>query len=104
MNVQQGDPIDQLPSDKLQPNPNELQIIDTLFKNNRRSIDIILTELKDAVIVGVIVVLLSLPQFQQLINRLIPITNTSPYILILIKALFAILLFWVLKFFSLARK
>lgn len=99
-----GDPIAQLPVDQSTPNQSETEIINTLFKKNRRTMDVIVTELKDSFIVGILVVLVCLPQIDIIINKILPITTKSPYFLLLIKAIIAIALFWIIKHFYLSRK
>ena len=99
-----GDPIAQLPVDQSTPNQSETQIINTLFKKNRKTMDVIFTELKDSFIVGILVVLVCLPQIDIIINKILPITTKSPYFLLLIKAIIAIALFWIIKHFYLSRK
>lgn len=102
--IQAGDAIAQLPVDKNPPSQNELQIIDTLFKNNRPAVNTIVEEFKDSMFVGLIVILFSIPQIDSLIQRVLPITTKSIYILYLIKAIFAAAIFWLVKHFYLSRK
>lgn len=109
MNIQNknnvvGDPIIQLPVDQHLPTNNEIQIIDSLFKKHPNKINLIINELKDSILVALIFIILNIPQIDQYIHRFIPITVNSPYIMILIKAIFAALFFWIIKNFSLSRK
>ena len=104
MSPEVGDPIAQLPVDQNPLNPNEIQIIDTLFKKHRSSMDVIFEESKDALFVAVLVILFCLPQVTTLIQRFIPLADKSPYILFLIKGLAAAALFWLVKHFYLSRK
>lgn len=98
-----GDHITQLPVDQKPANQLEKEIINTLFKKNQMTMDVIFTELKDSIIVGILVVLVCLPQIDSIINKLLPITTNSPYYLLLVKAIIAIALFWVIKHFYLSR-
>lgn len=99
-----GDPITQLPVDQHPPNNNEVQIIDTLFKQHRSSMDVIAEEAKDSLIVAILIIVLSFPQIDSLLARVLPITETSPYIKVLIKGLIGAVLYWLIKHFYLSRK
>jgi len=99
-----GDLITQLPIDQHQPTPHEVQIIDTLFKKHKGTMDVMFEEAKDSIIVALVIILFCLPQVDATIQKLLPITHKSPYILMLIKALAAGVLFWLLKHFYLSRK
>ena len=99
-----GDPISQLPVDQNPPNPHEIELINTLFKKNRKTMDIVLDEAKDALFVVLLVIISCLPQLDKLLHKFIPITEKSPYILLLIKGLIAGALFWLIKHFYLSRK
>ena len=97
------DVLSTLPTDKIPPTQSELQILNTLF-NHKKEINNILTEAKEAIIVGIIFLLFSIPQLDSFIQKFIPITEKSTYILLLIKILFVIVLFWVIKHFYLIKK
>ena len=97
------DVLSTLPTDKIPPTQSELQILNTLF-NHKKEINNILSEAKEAIIVGIIFLLFSVPQLDSLIQKFIPITEKSTYILLLIKILFVIVLFWVIKHFYLIKK
>jgi hypothetical protein len=101
--IENADIISQLPSDKTQPSHNELKIINSLFKNNNLMTSLFI-EVKDSFLVGILVVLFSLSQVDYFIKSFLPITEKSPYILILIKAISAMILFWLIKYFYLSRK
>jgi hypothetical protein len=98
------DVITQLPVDKTTPTHEELQIVNTLFKKHGGNIKIMFNEAKDAVLVGIIYILFSLPQLDDYIKKFLPITTKSVYFLLLIKVVFAIILYWVVKHFYLSRK
>ena len=101
--IENADIISQLPSDKIQPTHNELRIVNSLFKNNNLMTSIFI-EAKDSLLVGILIVIFSLSQVDDLIKRFLPITEKSPYILILVKACAAMALFWLIKYFYLSRK
>lgn len=102
--VTYGDPIDQLPIDTENPSLEEAQIVDALFEKHRGTMEILVEEGKDSVFVGFLVIILSLPQVDGLIQKFIPSTVNSPYILLLIKGIAAAILFWILKHLYLSRR
>ena len=99
-----GDPIAQLPIDQNQPSNTELQIIDTLFTKHRGTMDVIAEESKDAFIVTILVIVFSLSQVDAFVMKFLPITDKSPYILVLVKGIVAAALYWLVKHFYLSRK
>ena len=98
-----GDIIEQLPSDQTVPSHNEIRIIDTLFKQKKGVIDKILKNTKDILIIGILFVIFSLPPIDELIKRFVPITATSPYILIGVKALLIMIVYFIVNNFYLSR-
>ena len=102
--MQSADILSQLPSDKTEPSPTELQIVDTLFRENPSGMKSILGELKDVAIVGALFFILSLPYLDNLIGRVFPVTLNSPYCMVGIKALVMMLGYWVVRHFYLSRK
>ena len=106
-NVQQGptgDPIAQLPVDQSQPTSNELQIVNTLFTTHKSTMSTIMEEAKDSMLIGFLFVVFSLPVIDNLIKRILPMSEKSPYILVVIKALAMMALYWLIKHFYLSRK
>jgi len=103
-NQRDDDIITQLPVDKTTPTHDELHIVNTLFQNHGTEMNTMFNEAKDAILVGLIYIIFSLPQLDEYIKRFIPIANKSPYFLVLIKALTAIVFYWVVKHFYLSRK
>uniref|UniRef100_A0A6C0EKH5 Uncharacterized protein n=1 Tax=viral metagenome TaxID=1070528 RepID=A0A6C0EKH5_9ZZZZ len=99
-----GDVIDDLPTDQTVPSSNEMQILDTLFRQKQGTAQHILRHSRDVLIVGLLFLAFSLPQSDQLIVKLVPATGTSPYILILIKCFAFMLLYFILKNWYLGRK
>lgn len=98
-----GDIIEQLPSDQTVPSHNEIRIIDTLFQQKKGVVDKILKNTKDILIIGILFVIFSLPPVDELIKRFITITTTSNYILIGVKALLFMLVYFILNNFYLSR-
>lgn len=102
--VQSADIIAQLPVDETQPTHNELRIVNTLFKDHQNTVNKLANEAKDSVIIGILFVVFSLPQLDEIIGRFYPTTQKSPYLLIFVKVLIIMVLFWVVKHFYLSRK
>lgn len=96
--------ISSLPVDKIEPSPEELQVVDILFKKNSGTVNVIFKEAKESLIVGILFILFSIPQLDDLIKKFIPITSNSIYFLILFKAFVVMLIFWFVKHFYLAKK
>lgn len=99
-----SDILEQLPVDKISPTPEELNIIDTLFTQHKKEVNVIFSELKDCLIIAILFILFSLHQLDDIIKKFIPITRTSVYILLLIKVIAIIIIYWFIKHFYLAKK
>ena len=99
----QSDPLGNLPVDQSQPTHKEIQLVDTLFKENKKTMSVIAEELKSAAIVGALFLVLSLPQVDSLFRRMIPSLANSTYIMLIIKVVMFIALYWILKHFYLCR-
>ena len=98
-----GDHISQLPVDQSQPTNNELQIINSLFNTtNKSTINILLREAKDSIIIGILFIIFSLPYTDSLVKRIVG--EKSPYILVGIKVVIVMALYWLIKHFYLSRK
>jgi len=102
--IASGDPISQLPVDQTPPLPNEVHIIDTLFKKHRGGMDMIFEEAKDAIFVALLVIIACFPNIDVIIHRIIPSTVNFPYFLLLVKGAIAALIYWIIKHFYLSRK
>ena len=97
------DIISSLPTDKNEPSTAELQVVNTLFANHKKEINSLLQEARESLIVGIIFVIFSLPYIDTTIQKFIPITTTSSYILLLIKILGAMSIFWLTKHYYLSQ-
>ena len=84
-NSKNSDLISDLPVDKNEPTPSEIQIIDTIFKKHKKTMNSIFLEAKESLIVGILFVIFSIPVVDSVIKRFIPSSNNSSYILLLIK-------------------
>ena len=98
-----ADPIVQLPTDNTQPNQEELTIVNSLFKKHSNTIETVANEMKDSIIAGILFIVLSLPQVDELIKSLLTFTNSSPIILTIVKALIFIVLFYFIKNYALSK-
>jgi hypothetical protein len=99
-----ADEISALPTNQNQPSHNELKIVDTLFKHHSNTITSITKEFKDSLILGLLFIFFSLPQVDELFKKYISITKNSMYMLLLVKAIFFIFAFWIIKNFNLLKK
>jgi hypothetical protein len=98
-----ADILDDLPTNKNQPSHNEIKIVDTLFKKHTTSISNITKEFKDSIVFGILFILFSLPQVDELFKKYISVTNSSVYMLILVKAIFFIVALWIIKNYNLLK-
>ena len=99
-----GDDINQLPSDESVPSYNEVRIVDKFFQQKKSIFDRILHQTKDIVILGALFIILSLPFVDNIIKKFVTITTTSPYILLGIKALIFVIVYFIIKNVYLVRK
>jgi hypothetical protein len=99
-----GDFIEQLPSDASVPSHNEIRLVDQFFQQKKSLFDRILHQTKDILILGGLFIIFSLPFIDSLIQKFISVTATSPYILIGVKALLFVLVYFIIKNLYLAKK
>lgn len=102
--VSGADPIVQLPADQTQPSHNEIRLVESLFKENKSTIDVIAGESKDIVLIACLFILFSLPQVSTMMEKFVPIMVNSIYISVLIRAVCVVVLYWLIKNFYLSRK
>jgi hypothetical protein len=98
------DHLNNLPVDSNPPMQHEQKIVDTLFTSHKPVVQSLLSEGKDSFLVGILFILLSLPQANEIIFKLVPSAETSIYITIAIKAASVALLYWLIKHYYLSRK
>lgn len=98
-----GDIIEHLPSDQTVPSHNEIRLVDTLFQQKKSIVEKILTNSKDILIIGILFVIFSLPSVDDLIKKFITITENSTYILVGIKALLFMIVYFIVNNFYLSR-
>ena len=99
-----ADILENLPTNKNQPSHNEIKIVDTLFKKHTSTISNITKEFKDSIIIGVLFFILSLPQVDDLFKKYISVTNSSVYMLLLVKTVFFVVALWIIKNSKLLKK
>ena len=104
MQQQVGDMIEQLPADTSVPSHNEIRIVDQLFQQKKSIFDKILHNTKDMIILGGLFVIFSLPFIDNLIQKFLTVTSTSPYILVGVKTLLFVFSYFLIKNLYLARK
>lgn len=103
--MQNYDPIDSLPVDKGEIlNTNDMQIVNVLFGKDKGTIEKFLDGTKDVLIIGIFFAIFSSPQVETLIVKFFPSCSTSPYILIFVKTILFMLLYFVFKNMYLVKK
>jgi hypothetical protein len=103
--MQESDPINALPVDTNPPSPNDIHLVNTFFSpENKFSVDAIVKESKDSIIILILYIILSLNKIDEILSTIIPIVKNSPYLNTLIKGLLMGILFWIIKFYYLSRQ
>jgi uncharacterized integral membrane protein len=97
------DIIEHLPTDDTVLTNNEVEIFDKLFKNDE-DVKKIFFELRDTILVGILFIIFSLEPMNQIFHKYITSTKNSPYMLIFIKSLIVMLVFFFLKNMYIVRK
>ena len=100
----QRDYISHLPVDTNPPSDREQVIVDTLFTQHKSTMNSLYNESKDSIVVGILFILFSLPQVNDIIYKIVPSAQTSLYVTVAIKALSMMILYWVIRHFYLSRK
>jgi hypothetical protein len=99
------DYIDDLPIDKkMKQTEIEIELIDSIFKGEPSQLEVLFDEIYEPLIVGILFVLFSLKYVDNLTQSLLPLTNNSPIFIMVSKVIFIMILFWILKHFSLSKK
>ena len=97
-----ADPIRSLPTDKSNPNHEELTIVNTLFQEHSEGISKVANEMKDAIVAGILFMIFSLPQIDNLLRSVLSFTQNSPIILTVVKGLLFTLVFYFVMNFALS--
>lgn len=100
------DMISNLPIDKSIPTDSELLMLNTIFKDKEKKsvVKTVMNEAYEPFIIGILFVMLSIPQLDDIIKSNITITQNSIYFLLLFKMVVIMFLFWFVKYFHLCRK
>ena len=93
------DIIENLPTNTNVPSHDEIEIMDKLFYTDNSGF---LNELKKIVILAILYVIMSLPPVEDIIKKFVPITQKSPYILLIVKTLCFVCVFWFIDNFHLS--
>jgi len=101
-----GDSINKLPIDNNNnPSHQEIHNLNLLFPESKIHLfQQIFNELKDSILIMLLFIIFSLPQFDVLLEKILPITKTSIYINLLIRAILMAIVWWLIKYFYLSRK
>lgn len=99
MNNTDYDIIENLPTNTNVPSHDEIQIMDKLFYTDNSGF---LNEVKKIVILAILFVIMSLPPIDELVKKLVPITQKSPYMLLIVKTLCFVSIFWFIDNFHLS--
>jgi len=96
------DNIESLPVDKNPVKDDELQLIDTLFKENTSTVETLLSQSKDFILLGCLFVLINLEYVDEFIKKLF--SNFSDLAILGIKTFIFLLSYFILKYGYLLRK
>lgn len=99
-----GDFIKTLPTDTTVSTANELNIINTLFEQQKKQVTKIFSGVKDIVIAGVLFFVLSLPFVNNLLGNCLNFIHTSPLLATIVKSIVFMVLFFFAQNFILSRK
>jgi len=100
-----GELIEELPLDKTTThNQEQIKIANMLFAENEGTINVLAREMKEGLIICGLFILFESEYVNEMIRKFVPSANGSYMILIGVKSIMVVLLFYVIKNFSLARK
>lgn len=72
-------------------------MINMLFNKNRSNLNVLASGLKDVIMVGLLFIILNISYVDDLIIKFIPSASTSKYVLVLLKSLAMMLLYFVIN-------
>lgn len=98
-----GDYLTQLPTDASMPSHDELQIIQNIFRENKITNGKLFDEAKEAVILIILFIILSIEPVDKGLRKIIPAASNQ-YVLILIKGIILGVAFYAIKNFYLIKK
>lgn len=97
------DDIENLPYDNINPTHQEFQLVNNLFKG-RNNVEIFIEEFRYFIIFALLYILFSIPSVDIQLNKIIPSSKNSPYVLIIIKTILILSVLLFLKYFVLSKK
>jgi hypothetical protein len=98
-----GDSIDSLPTDQSVPSHNEIQVVESLFKQKHTTVQKLLSGAKDSVILLALYVVFSLPIVDSTISKFVD-TSQTPYLMIGVKAVLFVIAYFLITNMYLVRK
>lgn len=98
-----GDEIQNLPTDQSVPSHNEIQMVESLFKQKHTTIQQLLAGTKESIILLILYVIFALPFVDSTICKFVNTENT-PYMLIGIKAVLFVIAYFLITNMYLVRK
>jgi hypothetical protein len=99
-----GDDISKLKIDKIPPTQFENDFINNLFEEKKPIVSVLFSEFKNLIILGVLYIVLSLKKVDTVIYKMLPMTATSEYALIIAKAVLLMVFYWIFKHFYLSKR
>jgi hypothetical protein len=99
-----ADSITQLPVDDIPLSTNEMEIMDTLFKQDKKKYVKVVHELKDALLVSILVFLFCLVNLTPIIFKFSPYIAENQYLVAASKGLLAGFIFYILQNMELLKK
>jgi len=102
---QVSDNLKSLPTNKNKISDTDINLSNSLFgPHNRELKDTLVEESRDILVLGLLFIIFSLNQVDDIIKKFVPITSNSQYFLILGKAILVMILYWLIKHFYLSQK
>jgi hypothetical protein len=95
-----GDYIKNLPTDTTVATINEMNIVNSLFQENKKSLKTLCSGTKDIIIAGILFFVFTLPFINSVLGYCLNFVNNSPLLMNVTKSIiFMILLFFCQNFF-----
>jgi len=99
-----GDLIEQLPTDQNDITHQEKYILDSLFSKNINILSKVMSEFKMALVAGLLFFIFTFSFIDSIIKKLFKITENSTIMLIIIKVILFMVVFYVITNFAISRK
>lgn len=99
-----GDYIKNLPTDATVATVNEMNVINSLFQQQKKTLKTVFIGIKDIIIAGVIFFVMTLPFVNGLLGGCINFVNTSPLVMSIIKTVIFMVLFFFVQNIMLVKK